>query len=301
MATRSLAEAKRQVTHGRFMATAATLDERAGKSTADFIATKALKSAAVLWVLVAVAGQVAFAVYIFAFYGSTAALGNWEAWNKRLIHGIVEGDPIGNIAVMVHLALAFVITVGGPLQLVPQIRARAPTFHHWNGRVYILTAFVISLGALYMVWTRGVLGGFANHLAISLNAVLIMICAGYTVRHAIARNIDIHRRWALRLFLVVSGVWFFRVGLMAWVILNQGPVGVGENLDGPFAVFLAFGQYLVPLAVLEVYLRTQDRAGALGKSAMAVFLLGLTALTGLGIFGAYNFMWLPRLMSLTAS
>jgi Predicted membrane protein (DUF2306) len=265
---------------------------------AEFVADKALKSAAVLWFLVTVGGQWLFATYIFAFYGATAAVGNWEAWNKRLIHGIVDGDLTGNIALAVHLLLAGIITFGGPLQLIPQIRASAPTFHHWNGRVYILTAFVISLGALYMVWTRGVLGGFANHLAISLNALLIMYFAAVAVRHAIARNIDTHRRWALRLFLAVSGVWYFRVGMMAWVILNQGPVGIGKNLDGPFAIFLAFGQYVVPLAVLELYLRTQDRAGAAGKFAMAAGLVVLTALTALGIFGAFTFMWLPRLTSL---
>lgn len=265
---------------------------------AVYLADGALKSAAVLWFLTAVAGQWMFAAYVLLFYGGTAAAGNFKAWNERLIHGIVAGDPAGNIVLVVHLALAFVITVGGPLQLIPQVRNRAPVFHHWNGRIYILTAFVISAGALYMVWTRGVLGGPVNAIAISLNGVLIMICAAMTVRHAIARNIDTHRRWALRLFLVVSGVWFFRVGMMFWIIANQGPVGVGENLDGPFAVFLGYAQYVVPLLVLELYLRTQDRAGAPGKFAMAAGLVVLTAMMALGIFGATTFMWLPRLAGL---
>ncbi len=36
------------------------------------------------------------------------------------------------------------------------------------------------------------------------------------LRYALARNIDAHKRWAVRTFIVVSGVWFFRVGLMLW-------------------------------------------------------------------------------------
>ncbi len=43
-----------------------------------------------------------------------------------------------------------------------------------------------------------------------------MICAAMALHYALARNIDAHKRWALRTFIVVSGVWFFRVGLMLW-------------------------------------------------------------------------------------
>lgn len=264
---------------------------------AEIIADGALKLTAALWFLTAVAGQLVFAFYISGFYGRTAAAGNFAAWDKHLIHGIVDGDLIGNIAVAAHLLMAFVITIGGPIQLIPQIRAYAPTFHHWNGRIYLLTAVAISIGGLYMVWTRGVIGGFPAYLGISLNAILIMFFAAQAVRYAIARDISTHRRWALRLYLAVSGVWFIRVGLMAWIIVNQGPLGNTKDFDGPFDSFIVFASYLVPLAILEIYFRTQDRAGAGGKLAMAGALAGLTALMGLGVFGAYNIMWLPRLMS----
>ena len=43
-----------------------------------------------------------------------------------------------------------------------------------------------------------------------------------------------HREWAIRLFLVVSGVWFFRVFLMLWLTINQGPAGFDiETFQGP--------------------------------------------------------------------
>jgi len=262
---------------------------RAG--VADGIAGKLLKSAAVLWFLVAVVGQIAFAAHVFLFYGGRAMDGNVAAINKRLINGFIEGDPLGNFVLVLHLVFAFVITVGGPLQLVPQIRNNAPTFHHWNGRIYLLAALVMALGGFYMVWTRGVLGGFANHFGISLNGLFIVVFAAIAVRHAIARNIDTHRRWALRLFLAVSGVWFLRVGYMAWIILNRGPVGMSDNLDGPFDTFNVFASFLLPLAVLELYFRAQDSDRSGVKLAMAVALLALTALTALGVFGTITIAW----------
>lgn len=271
-----------------------TVDDIGGspnKSAAAFAAGKLLQAMGVLWFLVAVAGQIMFAAHVFLFYGARAADGNIEVLNKRLINGIIEGDPLGNFVLVLHLVFAFVITVGGPLQLIPQIRSRAPTFHHWNGRVYLFAALVMAFGGLWMVWTRGVLGGAANHVGISLNALLIIVFAVTAVRYAIARDIDTHRRWALRLFLAVSGVWFIRIGYASWIIVNQAPVGMTDNLDGPFDTFVALASFTLPLAVLELYLRAQDSTRASTKLAMATALLALTAVTALGVFGTVTIMW----------
>ncbi len=66
-------------------------------------------------------------------------------------------------------------------------------------------------------------------------------------------------------------------------------------MDGPFNYFWDFGCYLLPLAVLELYLRAKDNAGPRVRFAMAGALVVLTILTGVGIFGVYNFMWRPAL------
>jgi len=52
---------------------------------------------------------------------------------------------------------------------------------------------------------------------------------------------------------------------------------------------------LLPLAVLELYLRAKERAGPSGRFAMAGGLVVLTALMGAGIFGVAAFMWRPLL------
>lgn len=268
----------------------------AGGARLDSAASTALESAARLWFVVAVGGQWMFAFYVAALYGGSAARGDMERWSEVLPHGYIAGDPAWNLVIATHLFFAVVILVAGPLQLVPRIRARAPTFHRWNGRVYMLTAFVLSLGGLYMVWTRGAVGDVTQHVAVSINAVLIMVCAGMALWYAVARDLATHRRWALRLFLVVSGVWFFRVGLMLWLVLNRGPVGFDpETFQGPLLTFLAFAQYLLPLAVLELYLRAKAGAGARGRLAMAAGLLLLTVATGVGIVAATVAMWLPRI------
>jgi hypothetical protein len=258
-------------------------------------ADKALHAAATFWFVIALVGQLMFAVYVAAFYGGAAARGDYGRWNDVLVGGWVAGSVLGNLVLVAHLLLAVVMTIGGPLQLIPQIRARALRLHRWNGRLYVPAAIIISVSGLYSVWTRGTAGGVNLALGVSLNAVLIIVFAVMVLRLALARRIDLHRRWALRLFMAVSGVWFFRVGMMLWLVVNQGPLGFGENFDGPFPTVFGFVCYLLPLAILELYLRVQDGARTAGRFAMASALVVLTLAMGTGIAMAIVGLWLPRI------
>lgn len=259
---------------------------------------RALGQAGVFWYLVTVAGQLAFAAYVAVAYGRAAWRGDFAAWNKVMPHGYVSGDMAGNIAVAVHLAFAVLILAAGALQLLPAIRNRAPALHRWNGRVYMALAFTMSLGGLYMVWGRGTVGDLSQHVAISGNALLILLFAGMALHNAIARRFDAHRRWALRLYLAVGGVWFFRIGLMLWLAIHQAPVGFDpKSFTGPFLTCLAFGQYLVPLAVLELYFYAQRSHRASARYAFALGLFVLTVAMGAGIAFAIMGMWIPRIVA----
>jgi len=159
----------------------------------------------------------------------------------------------------------------------------------------MLAAFAVSLAGLHMLWVRGSVNDLTQRLGISLNAVLIMLSAAMALRSALARDFETHRRWALRLFLVVSGVWFVRVGMTLSFLLFKGPVGFDPRTgQGPFITFLVYGSYLIPLAVLELYLRA-ERSGATGRIAMASALLFLTVAMGAGIVGATVGSWVPRI------
>lgn len=258
--------------------------------------TLALHAAATCWFAVAGLGQLMFVAYLFGFYGRTAILGQFDAWNQVFPRSHVAGDPVHNTVVAMHLAFAALITAGGLLQLISGVRRWFPRFHRWNGRVYLVSAFVMGAGGLAMVWTGTSVGDLPQQIAISINALLIMLCAVMVLRHALARRFALHRRWALRLFLVVSGVWFFRIGLTFWILVNHGPVGFDpDTFTGPALTIIAFGQYLLPLAMLQLYFHTQDHARSRGRLFMAGGLVTATLFTAVGIFAASMMLWLPNL------
>lgn len=250
-------------------------------------ARSALRTSVTAWFVPTLIGQCLFAYHIAKAFIGTALAGNLAAWNRRLFVGIVAGDVVGNSALVAHLFIAFVVTIGGTLQLIPQIRTYAPAFHRWNGRLYITTAFVTSLAGLYMIWTRKTFGGILiNDISLSIDAVLIMVFATIAVRHAMARNIDVHRRWALRTFVVMNGVWFSRViyGLLR-VVPGQTP-GSTDDMTGPTNVVIGFASYLLPLAVLELYLVGKRSPSVRARFAAAALVLTAAGATGIGVYGA---------------
>ena len=258
-------------------------------------ADTALKSAARFWFVVTVAGQLLFAFAIASFYSLTALRGDYHGWGRFISRGHVPGDTMGNFAVAMHVASAVVVMLAGAIQLVPQVRNRFPVFHRWNGRVYMLAAVAIATAGLYLTWIRGTVGDLPQHMGATLNAILIWLCAAMALRYALARDFTIHRRWALRLFLVASAAWFLRLALFLSLLVFKGPFGFNQaTFTGPFLTIMTFAQYLVPLAVLEVYLRAQERPGALRHMATAGMLFVLTLGMVAGIFAVTLAIWLPQ-------
>ena len=249
-----------------------------------------------IWFSVAAVGHWLFVAYILTvFYPPVAAKGLSGLEGMHLPSGYVQGDWLGNLAVVSHVLLAALVIGGGPLQLIPAIRQRFPRFHRYLGRSYVAAAVVSASGGLYLTWTRSPIGDVWSKLGITGDGVLILLFSFIAVRHAMARRIVDHRRWAMRLFMVVSAVWFFRVGLMAWATLTGG-IGIDwESFTGPFLYFLGFAQYLLPLAMLEWYFRCQREASSGERFTFAGTMAGLTVVTAIGIFAATMGMRLPRM------
>lgn len=264
------------------------------QSPANTVPARVLAASGIFWFLVAATGQIIFIWFIADFYGTRTLTGNFEAWNtKPLIDGFKEGDTPGNLMFAAHVLLAAVMTGAGLLQLVPQIRRRVPAFHRWTGRVFITLALVLAVGGLWLVWVRGTYLSMIGAVSITGDAVLIIVFSLVTIRFAMARKIDLHHRWALRTFMVASSVWFLRVMIMAWVLIMGGPVGMNQAMNGPVDIVFAFGQYLIPLAILELYLWARRSGGPSAKLIVAAVVCVATLVMAVGIAGAYMGMWAP--------
>lgn len=263
---------------------------------ATALPTSFLRWATRAWFVVAAIGQAAFIGFILAYYGVRTASGNFAGWNdKPLITGYVKGDHTGNAVFALHVLLASVVTLGGLMQMIPGLRARWPRLHRWTGRIFMTVALFMALSGVWLSVVRGTYLSVISAVAILINGLLILAFVGLAWRDAVKRRFARHRLWALRAFMAVSGVWFLRVGIMGWIIVNRGPVGMNKTMSGPADIVLTFGCYLIPLAVLELHgaAERSDNGGL--KILAATVVTAATLFMAAGVFGAIAFMWAPYL------
>lgn len=245
---------------------------------------------------VLLAGQGLFTGYVLASYGRTAVTGDVARWARFSATGWVPGDTRGNTAMALHVLVAVLVLTAGALQLLPIVRRRAPIVHRWSGRVYVTGCMIGALTGLALVWGRGTVGDLPQHVAITINAVLLLGCAALAWRTARARRFDAHRTWALRTWLVANGVFYFRILLALWLVVHQGPVGFDpKTFSGPFLTALAFTVYVAgPLLLLEGY-RAAERSGRAAVHVGASVVLALVAVVcAAGTAAAAVVFWAPR-------
>jgi uncharacterized membrane protein len=260
--------------------------------------SKLLDFSAKFWFIIATIGQWVFGFYVVSVYHFSTFKGDFEKWNTVLPKGYVAGDWKGNLLVGIHVILAAIMIIGGPLQFIPQIRERFRTFHRWLGKTYVVTAMIVSSVGFIMVWTRGTVGDTFMHVTNSMQTFYIIIFAILAVNFARKRQFAKHRNWTLRLFMVANGVWFFRVGLMAWLVINQAPVGFNpDTFTGPFLWVLSTFAYAVPISLilLEMYFYAQKKQNQVFSNITSVTIFLFTIIMAIGIFGATMGMWLPRI------
>lgn len=255
-----------------------------------------LAKTARVWFAVAFIGQLIFAIYIFLQYILSGLLGDLDKWGAASTGGYIVGDQMGNVAFGIHVILAGIITLGGPLQLWPRVRNNYPSFHKVNGRIYIGAAYFISTAGLYLLWVRGTVGDTLAHTMTSINGLIIMVAATYSIRHAMAGRFAEHEQWAIRLFIAMSGVYFFRVFLNAWLITFQDTWIDFDSFTGTGLDIVGFCSYIAPLIVAEVYFRTEKGKSILAKKAMTAFMGVLNLLFIIGTIGATLLMWWPEMI-----
>ena len=118
-----------------------------------------------------------------------------------------------------------------------------------------------------------------------------MLFAGLALRQALARNFQSHGRWAMRLYLAVSASLFLRASFVLTL-----PFGLDQDaVSGPVFTMLLFAQFVVALAIFELYRRARDNGGATIRVATASGLVLLTLLLGGGIAGVVASMFGPEL------
>ncbi len=145
----------------------------------------------------------------------------------------------------VHVAGAATALLVGPLQFLPQLRARRRDLHRWLGRVYVAGCLTGGIGGLVMAF--GATAGPIAGVGFGSLAVIWLFVTGQAWRAAVARRFDEHRAWMIRSFALTFGAVTLRLYLPILPLLGL------SFLDSyRLTSFLA---WIPNLIVAEFYLR----------------------------------------------
>lgn len=258
---------------------------------------RVLRGSAQAWFAVLVAAQLCFVLYLISGYGHATLSADLARWNQFNSGAFEPDNPAGNLAYGLHVLLAIVMIAGGPLQLIPALRARYRRFHKINGYTFVTLAVCISVAGQYLLWTRGTVGTLSMHLMTSFSGIVVVVSAVMAVRAARNKRISLHQVWAVRLFLAANSVLFFRILLFGWLMLF-GQEGIDfSTFSGPAVVAISIGSYILPLLMFECY-----RYGLTAQSVFAT--VSITMAMGLavvcfsvGTFGVVAGNWYPTIFS----
>ncbi|WP_210485814.1 DUF2306 domain-containing protein [Rufibacter aurantiacus] len=238
-----------------------------------------------------------FGLYILAFYAAALYERNMERWNN-VLPGLYEKDSVATTSgIGLHFAMGGIILLLGSLQLLEKVRTRYPALHRWVGRLYIVSSLLAAAGGLVFIFLKGTIGGTVMDIGFAGYGVFMFISAIETYRHAVARRLEKHRAWALRLFALAIGSWLYRMDYGFWIGFADG-IGHTPQFNGAFDKLMAFFFYLPNLLVAELFIRARKyRASAALRLAAAFLLL---CATGFLIIGTYFFTlhyWGPAILN----
>ena len=141
-----------------------------------------------------------------------------------------------------HLGAGAAMLLLGPWQFVACLRRAMPGVHRWTGRLYLVAGLLVSLAAAGLVATSPAPAGIRLAFAATGLAWLATAAFGYTsIRHG---QVDAHRRWMLRNYLVTLSPIAFRLALHA--------PGVAAVAPPPVLIpVLLWSSWALPLLLYE--------------------------------------------------
>lgn len=109
---------------------------------------------------------------------------------------------------LIHILPGLLFMLLGPLQFLPSLRAKHPTFHRWSGRVFLVSAAVIGATGITLA-LRPTIGGLDEKSAILLFGSFFLFALATALWHAMHHQFAQHREWMIRGFgvgLAIAGI-----------------------------------------------------------------------------------------------
>ena len=187
--------------------------------------------------------------------------------------------PFSNISISSHMIFGALITALAPLQFLMGWSRKWLKAHRIIGYIFTVAAILTSIGGFVYVGIHGTTGGTPMNIAFSIYGLFLLVATYQTIQLARQKKIVKHNEWALRLFILAVGSWFYRICYGFYFTLDPSGSGHTDDFNGLFDLIMNFGFFIPPLILLEIYFYLEKR----GKFNIHPIISSLTVLLVSGI------------------
>jgi len=194
-----------------------------------------------------------------------------------------------NYSLSVHMILGAFIMFLAPIQVLLGWSKKGLSLHRFFGKIFFVAAMITEIVGLFYVLVEGTTGGTVMSVAFGLYGIFMIIATWQTMRYARSKQMGLHEKWSLRLFLLAMSSWFYRIGYGLNIFLTGGVIGHTLNFQGPFDYFMDFAFFIPPLLLLEWYFRKlKPMTKAVHPLLVSFTVLSLAIVASIGMWGFFG-------------
>ncbi|MFS0645754.1 DUF2306 domain-containing protein [Siminovitchia sp. 179-K 8D1 HS] len=159
---------------------------------------------------------------------------------------ILADESLWLLMIRIHISLAIISLMTGPLGAIKAIRAKSSSFHRWNGRIYILSIIFNFIPGVYVSFFAT--GGWLSTAGfLILNALWLgtTILGYWYIKRG---KIMLHSQWITRSFLLS----FANMTIYIIVSLSHNVIGYSYGTSYTIAVWLC---WMINLIIAEWIIR----------------------------------------------
>lgn len=164
-------------------------------------------------------------------------------WNKEIE---LPNEKLWIVMIQLHIALAIIALITGPLGLSRAMRMKKPHLHRWNGRIYVMViVFNILPGYYVALYANGGIWSTIGFLILNTLWLLTTINGYRFIRKG---QVHRHRSWILRSFFLT----FANLTIYILVTIFQYVAGLSYGFSYSLGAWLAF---MINLVLAEIVIR----------------------------------------------
>lgn len=159
---------------------------------------------------------------------------------------ILANESLWVIMIQIHIILATISLLTGPLGIIKPIRKRSRRFHRWNGRLYVLSIVLNFIPGIYVSFFAS--GGWPSTIGF---LVLNILWFGTTFLGYLSikkKNVILHSQWMTRSFFLC----FANMTIYVIVAITHSAMNLSYGISYTIAVWLC---WMLNLGIAEFVIR----------------------------------------------